>query len=114
MEDKIIAAARDYINELFKNNSDGHDANHSIRVYQNARMIAKAYPETNMTVISLASLLHDADDHKLFHTKNNENARAFLNSQQIEPDTAAFICQVIDGVSAPRAWKAKSYRMPTG
>ncbi len=99
MDERIIASAKDYIQDLFKNNSDGHDINHSIRVYQNALRIAERYPEIDLMVVSLASLLHDVDDHKLFHTENNENARAFLQSQQIGSDTIEFICEVINGVS---------------
>ncbi|MBQ9250486.1 MAG: HD domain-containing protein [Oscillospiraceae bacterium] len=99
MDEGIIAAAMDYIQGLFENNSDGHDADHSIRVYQNARKIAEDYPESNLMIISLAALLHDVDDHKLFHTENNENARAFLQSQKVESDTVEYICEVINGVS---------------
>ena len=99
MDEKTIAAAKEYIRGLFRDNSDGHDANHSIRVYQNACKIADGYPESNRTVIALAALLHDADDHKLFHTENNANARAFMQSQQVESNTAEFVCEVINGVS---------------
>ena len=99
MEEGIIIAAKDYIQDLFKNNSDGHDANHSIRVYQNALRIAEGYPNSNLTVVSLAALLHDVDDHKLFRTENNENARFFMKSHQIESDTIEFVCEIINGVS---------------
>ena len=34
--------------------------------------------------IALAALLHDADDHKLFHTEQNANARSFLDRYQME------------------------------
>ena len=102
MEEGIIVAAKDYIHDLFKSNSDGHDANHSIRVYQNACRIAEGYPKSNLMVISLAAFLHDVDDHKLFHTKNNENARAFLQCHRIENETVEFICEVINGVSFSR------------
>ena len=99
MENKIIEEAKAYINNLFNNNADGHDANHSIRVYQNALKIAERYPDTDLIVISLASLLHDVDDHKLFNTENNLNARNFLQSQSIEGDMIERICDVINGVS---------------
>ena len=99
MDERIIAAAREYIHDLFMNNSDGHDVNHSVRVYQNACKIADGYPESNLTVVSLAALLHDVDDHKLFHTENNANARAFMQSQQVENNTIEFVCEVINGVS---------------
>ena len=99
MDERIITAAKEYIQGLFRNNSDGHDVNHSIRVYQNACKIAEGYPESNLMVVSMAALLHDADDHKLFHTENNANARAFMQSQQVDSHTVEFVCEVINGVS---------------
>lgn len=99
MNERVIEEAKAYINNVFKNNADGHDANHSIRVYKNACKIAEGYPKSNHMVVSLASLLHDVDDHKLFNTENNMNARIFLRSQNVESDMVEFICEVINGVS---------------
>ncbi len=99
MDEGIIEAAVKYINDLFENNADGHDAAHSMRVYKNACRIAEGYPECNLMVVSLASLLHDVDDHKLFNTENNENARKFLISQHVKCDVTELICEVINGVS---------------
>ena len=99
MNEKLIEEAKLYIQKIFKDNSDGHDANHSLRVYKNALQIAKAYPECNMMVVALSSLLHDVDDHKLFDTKDNMNARQFLKSHDIGNDDIELICQIINGVS---------------
>lgn len=99
MDERIIEEAKAYIVELFRNNSDGHDADHSLRVYHNACRIAEGYPECDLSIVLLSALLHDVDDHKLFHTENNENARTFLHSQQIEKDKINQICHVINGVS---------------
>ena len=99
MDEQIIEAAKLYIQELFRDNSDGHDANHSLRVYKNALKIAEEYPECNMTVVALSSLLHDVDDHKLFNTKDNMNARFFLKNQRIKNDDIELICKIINGVS---------------
>lgn len=99
MNEKLIEEAKVYIQEIFKNNSDGHDANHSLRVYKNALQIAKEYPECNMMTVALSSLLHDVDDHKLFATKDNMNARQFLKNHNIDNDDIEFICQIINGVS---------------
>ena len=99
MDERIIDAAKEYIRSLFANNTDGHDAQHSIRVYHNAQKIAQAYPNCNLMVVSLAALLHDVDDHKLFNTQNNMNARGFLQSQCVQSDMTEFICEVIYGVS---------------
>lgn len=99
MDEQIIEDAKLYIHELFKYNSDGHDANHSLRVYQNALKIAEDYPKCNMMVIALSSLLHDVDDHKLFNTQDNMNARCFLKNQLIKNDDIEMICKIINGVS---------------
>lgn len=99
MNEEIIEAAKVYIHDLFKSNSDGHDENHSLRVYQTAVQIAKEYPECNMAVVELSSLLHDVDDHKLFDTKDNMNARHFLKNHCVKDDDIELICQVINGVS---------------
>ena len=99
MNEQIIEAAKQYLGEIFKDNSDGHDAEHSLRVYGNSLLIAENYPESDKTVIALASLLHDVDDHKLFDTENNMNARSFLKEQNVEDDVIDQICVIINGVS---------------
>lgn len=42
-----------------------------------AAKLAAHYPEADKTVIYLSALLHDVDDHKLFYTTNNANARFY-------------------------------------
>ena len=99
MDQEIIERAKEYIREIFKNNADGHDFDHSIRVYENARNIAAGYPACDRLVVSLAALLHDVDDHKLFSTENNQNARAFLQDQSLGQNKIERICAVINAVS---------------
>ena len=99
MDEPLIAAAKLYLHEIFKENSDGHDAQHSLRVYRIALKIAESYPECNRTVVALSSLLHDVDDHKLFNTKDNMNARRFMKNQHIANDDIEQICEIINGVS---------------
>ena len=102
MNESLIAAAIAYIEDLFKNNSDGHGADHSVRVYRNAMRIAETEPGCEGEIVALAALLHDADDHKLFGTENNENARTFLNGHGIPSDETDRICEVINAVSFSR------------
>lgn len=98
-KEKIIESAKEYIKDVFKNESTGHDKEHTMRVYHNALTIAKDYPECDLFIIELASLLHDVDDHKLFDSPNNENARKFLNEQKIEEKQIERICEVINEIS---------------
>ncbi|MBQ5312227.1 MAG: HD domain-containing protein [Oscillospiraceae bacterium] len=97
MVDDIIEAAKLYIRDLFDGDHSGHDTGHTLRVYRNAMYIADHEPCDKMTV-ALASLLHDADDHKLFDTAENANARAFLAGRVSEEETER-ICAVINSVS---------------
>ncbi len=98
-KDTIIEAAIEYIKDLFAGNSDGHGADHTMRVYHNALSLLEAYPEADRFASLLAALLHDADDHKLFDTENNENARSFLREKEIEAETIEQICTIINAVS---------------
>ena len=99
MDSDSIEAARTYIREIFAGNAGGHDVSHSLRVYQNALAIAREEPACDPEVVALAALLHDVDDYKLFDTRNNAHARAFLESRQISPEKAEEILSAINSVS---------------
>ena len=96
---KIIDAAIEYIRQLFAENADGHGLEHALRVYRTALYLAKSAPAADPLVVALGALLHDADDHKLFHTENNANARRFLTEQGVDAETADRICGAINAVS---------------
>ena len=88
-----------FIGELFRGNSGGHDAEHSIRVYRNAMLICDSEPGCSRDIAALSALLHDADDHKLFSTENNENAKRFLIENRVPDELAERICETINAVS---------------
>ena len=96
---KITDAAIEYIRQLFAENADGHGLEHALRVYRTALHLAKSAPAADPLVVALGALLHDADDHKLFHTENNANARRFLTEQGVDAETADRICGAINAVS---------------
>lgn len=96
--DEIIKRAIDYVENIFTGNSDGHGADHSLRVYNNALNIRKAY-ECNELYVDLGALLHDVDDHKLFNNKNNENARKFLIENDFDSEATEDIIEIINSVS---------------
>lgn len=96
---QIVADAIKYIKELYRGNSDGHDLEHSLRVYRTAVKIASNYSECDSLTVALGALLHDADDHKLFDTVNNTNARKFLECNNVNGARIDEICEVINSVS---------------
>ena len=95
-QNKLISDAKGYIAKLFEGHSDGHDLDHSLRVFSNAVAIARKESPCDMEAVVLAALLHDADDHKLFDTVNNANARTFLESHDVDGDKIDFICSIIN------------------
>ena len=99
MQEKIVKEATEYVRALFQGNSDGHDLDHTMRVYRTAMEIADSEPGCDRQIVALAALLHDADDSKLFATADNANARVFLNSQNVDEATIEKICTAINSVS---------------
>ncbi len=99
MSETAIHTAIEYIGRLFSDNAGGHDTGHTLRVYRTAMAIADAEPACDWEIIALAALLHDADDHKLFRTENNENARTFLKSAGIPESRMEQIVETINAVS---------------
>ena len=95
----IEQAAIEYVQQLFRNNAGGHDAAHTLRVYRNALEIARREPGCDLEIVSLAALLHDADDHKLFDTRDNANARSFLTGCGVAPDRIERIIAAVNSVS---------------
>ena len=112
-QDEIIQQAMKYAERLFAGNSDGHDALHTLRVYKNAQLILDSCPEADRFVTLLATLLHDADDHKLFKTENNANARAFLSAYELPDETIERICDTINVVSFSKN-KGRTPETPEG
>ncbi len=100
--EQVIRAAVEYIGVLFRENSGGHDAAHTMRVYRNALAIAEKEGNCDTALVSLAALLHDADDPKLFRTTENANARAFLTKQGVAPELTERIIRDINSVSFRR------------
>ena len=96
---KTIDRCIEYIKKIFTGESSGHDFEHSIRVYKTAITICEK-ENADSFIVSLASLLHDVDDVKLFKdNKNYENARSFMNSEEIDKETQEKIVHIISQVS---------------
>ena len=95
---RLTEEAVRFIRELFAGNADGHGFDHSMRVYRNAMTIART-EECDREIAALAALLHDADDHKLFDTKENANARGFLSANGVDGETTERIIAAINAGS---------------
>lgn len=103
IEETVIQAAKAFAKEIFSSDSSGHDYYHTIRVHALARNIA--YVEgADVTVVELAALLHDVDDHKLSPdtAADKKNAVDFLRSHGVVEDQIQQIVHIIDQISFSR------------
>jgi uncharacterized protein len=96
--DERIDSAMAYVRSLFAGNADGHDMGHTLRVYRNAMRIAET-ENCDRQITALAALLHDADDHKLFDTADNRNARTFLQASGLDEAAIERIIAAVNAVS---------------
>lgn len=89
---------KERIRPLFGRDSSGHDFWHSVRVCRTAMKLA-AQEVCDRRIVMLAALLHDADDTKLFDTKNCQNARDIMEACGIDRTQAQRVIHVISAVS---------------
>ncbi|MFA6624304.1 MAG: HD domain-containing protein [Bacilli bacterium] len=97
---EIVDKALVYIEKIFNEDSSGHDASHTRRVFTTSIKIAKKEKKADLLVVALASLLHDVDDYKLFpDNKNYENARHFMSACSIGSRKQTKVVKIISEIS---------------
>lgn len=89
---------KQYVKDLLAKEYSGHDYYHCIRVYNNAMLICKDM-DCDKQLVSVASLLHDVDDAKLFDSKDYDNAKKILNDLNYEKDFIEKVINIIKDVS---------------
>lgn len=98
--DELIRAAVDYARNVFREDSSGHDLDHTLRVYRTASLLAEQ-EGADHELVGLIALLHDVDDVKLFPESNPglEHAVSFLRAHAFPADRIAVICAAIRQIS---------------
>ena len=90
-----------YVKQQLENAEGGHDWFHIERVYKNALLIAQE-ESCDLQVVKLGALLHDIADSK-FHGGDErigpQKARAFLESQELDPSIIEHVLQIIENIS---------------
>jgi len=97
----IIEATISFVKTELKNAEGGHDWFHIERVYKNTLLIAKNEP-VDITVVSLAALLHDIADPKFNNgdeTIGPRIASQFLLKHNIDSEIIEHVTQIIENMS---------------
>lgn len=98
---QIIKNTEAFVKNALKNAEGGHDWFHILRVWNNAKLIAKN-ENVDEFVVELGALLHDIADSK-FHegdeTIGPKIAREFLEIQQVDDSIISHIENIISNIS---------------
>ena len=100
-KETIIEATKDFVKETLKNAESGHDWFHTLRVYNNARLIAKS-ESVDLYIVALGALLHDIADSK-FHNGDDNIAprvvRKFLVQHNVDSFVINSVIDIINNIS---------------
>ena len=101
IESEIIKKTIHFIKKELAQAEGGHDWFHVERVFKNTLLIAKE-EKVNLTVVSLAALLHDIADSK-FHNGNEEIgpkiAENFLINENVPKEIIKHVVEIIKNMS---------------
>ena len=100
-DSKLIEDTIKFVKSELENAEGGHDWFHIERVYKNTLLIAKN-ENVDITIVSLAALLHDIADPKFNNgdeTIGPRVASAFLLKQNVSSEIIEHVIQIIDNMS---------------
>ena len=100
-KETIIEATKDFVKETLKNAESGHDWFHTLRVYNNARLIAKS-ESVDLYIVALGALLHDIADSKFHNGDDNiapRVARKFLVQHNVDSFVINSVIDIINNIS---------------
>lgn len=101
-KDEIVQKTADHVKTLFTGEASGHDWWHILRVWNNAKLIAKDEPSANLFHIELGALLHDIADYK-FHggdeTIGGKTSAEWLKGLSADDEDIKAVIHIVDNVS---------------
>lgn len=107
----IIQKTAAYVQQTLQTAEGGHDWWHILRVWNNAKLIAKT-EEVNLLIVELAALLHDIADSK-FNNGDEEigpkTAGDFLKSINVDDAVIEHVQQIIRNMSFKSSFDSVSF-----
>ena len=98
---EIINKTEAFVKKTLKNAEGGHDWFHILRVWNNAKLIAKN-ENVDIFIVELGALLHDIADAKFYNgdeTVGPKVAREFLESEHVSEEIILHIENIIKNIS---------------
>lgn len=105
---ELVEATKVFVKQQLENAEGGHDWFHTIRVFNNAKLIAKGENVDDL-VVALGALLHDIADSK-FHdgdeTIGPRVAREFLFEHNVDSSVIEHVVKIIENISFNKSLEA--------
>ncbi|MBI9040351.1 HD domain-containing protein [Lutibacter sp.] len=98
---QIILNTEAFVKDTLKNAEGGHDWFHILRVWSNAKLIAKN-ENVDEFIVELGALLHDIADSKFYNgdeTIGPKMARSFLENEKVDNAVIAHVENIISNIS---------------
>ena len=109
---QLIEATKEFVKSSLADAEGGHDWFHTLRVYNNALLIAKD-ENVDQLVVSLGSLLHDIADSK-FHngdeTVGPKIARKYLFEHNVDSNIIEHVINIIENISFKGGNEAQKFK----
>ncbi|MBL4747081.1 MAG: HD domain-containing protein [Flavobacteriaceae bacterium] len=100
-EQDIILKTQQFVQETLIDAEGGHDWFHVLRVWNNAKLIAKS-EQVNLFIVELGALLHDIADAKFYdgdETVGPKMAREFLEGLEVRKEDILHVERIITNIS---------------
>ncbi|WP_431108281.1 HD domain-containing protein [Winogradskyella poriferorum] len=97
----LIESTKAFVKASLEDAEGGHDWFHTLRVYNNAKLISKN-ENVDLLVVELAALLHDIADPKFYdgdETIGPKKASEFLLKQNVDSTVIEHVTQIIENMS---------------
>lgn len=100
-EKQVIKETKEFVRSKLLGEGSGHDWWHIVRVYNNAKDIAKAESNVNLFIVELGALLHDIADHKFGYTDDDRKdiITAFLRKQDVAENDINKVVYIANHIS---------------
>ncbi|WP_298532472.1 HD domain-containing protein [uncultured Algibacter sp.] len=112
--ENLINKTKQFVKETLVDAEGGHDWFHTLRVYNNALLIAKN-ETVDTLIIALGALLHDIADSKFYNgdeTIGPRKAREFLFKLNVDSKIIEHVVNIIENISFKGGNEAQKFKSP--
>lgn len=91
-----------FVKKRLQNAEAGHDWFHTLRVFNNAKVIGENEENCNLEIVKLGALLHDIADSKFYNGDESVGpkiAKEFLEQEGASKETVEHVVAIIENIS---------------